>query len=150
MEAAIFFLIAGTCLYFVNRLYLRFVPRFSVPGLILSGILLFVIIRAMAGKQLLQGLDVPFWIYILCGALTGGLLWSAGRYQLFVRPGIRYVSTLLLAFILSIFYWLTLKIYFNTTGIHHINQAALFLVTFLWGFGIAFGYGFPSRWFKSR
>ncbi|MCJ7812094.1 hypothetical protein MUP95_02080 [bacterium] len=105
------------------------------------------------GSPLDTLIEIPWWEVAVIGGLAGIILYRAEMIHLFTRVGIRYFSTILLGFILSIlsyglflFYAMTVR----NISLLYAREPAVFLVFVLIGFVTIFGYTFPARWVNQR
>ena len=88
----------------------------------------------------------------LVGAMAGALLFTAEKWNLFVRPGIQYFITIILGLSLAGLTYL-LSILYKGDAMTYITmeQRTYILFVFLFiGFLIIFGYAFPERRFRQN
>ena len=151
MESSLLFFFVGLSIfgakYFAGKRSeaLRFVV-FAGSGVLSTGI-----IALIAGSALFPMLRVPVGYWAVIGGIAGILLYAAERGGLIDKPGIRYITTVLLGSILAGVAYGLMVLYRAVTRIDAGTPNNLLLLSFvLMGFLTVFGYTFPERWSKRR
>jgi hypothetical protein len=96
--------------------------------------------------------QLPSIYYAVSCGFAGIVLYAAEKYHVFTRPGIQYISTILLGIIhacISYLLFLLYNITFRVKVVSHSKAEILFSFV-LMGLITIFGYGFPERWFKRK
>ena len=152
MESALLFFVVGLSIFaakFLVRERSETVRFFVFLG---SGILSGGILGLLTGSSF-STLNIPWGLFALIGGTAGLIIYGADRSKLITRPGIQYIATILLGFILAAISYGSMRLYMTITQIEiqNPNTARLLPLTFiLIGFLTIFGYTFPERWFKMR
>jgi hypothetical protein len=151
MESSLLFFFVGLSIFgakhFVEKRSeaLRFIV-FAGSGVLSAGI-----IALIAGSALFPVLRVPAGFWAVVGGMAGIILYAAERSGLIDKPGIRYITTVLLGSILAGVAYGLMILYRTTTQIDSIIPKNLLFLSFvLMGFLTVFGYTFPKRWLKKR
>ena len=152
MISSLLFFLVGLTIFIVksqikaNRTVLRLL-LFLVSGAV-SG----AIVGLITGSPLKPLMDMPWPGIALVGAMAGALLFTAEKWNLFVRPGIQYFITIILGLSLAGLTYL-LSILYKGDAMTYITmeQRTYILFVFLFiGFLIIFGYAFPERRFRQN
>ena len=115
-------------------------------GVLSAGIIAFI-----AGSALFPVLRIPVGFWAVFGGVAGIILYTAERSGLIDKPGIRYITTILLGSILAGIAYGLMILYRTITRIDAFIPNNLLLLSFvLMGFLTVFGYTFPERWSKQR
>lgn len=151
MESSLLFFFVGLSIfgtkYFVEKRSeaLRFIV-FAGSGMLSSGI-----IALIAGSALFPVLRVPTGFWAAIGGMAGIILYAAERGGLIDKPGIQYITTVLLGSILAGVAYGLMILYRTINHLEVFIPKNLLLLSFvLMGFLTVFGYTFPKRWLKQR
>ena len=152
MESALLFFIVGLSIFAAKFLVkdrsetIRFLI-FLGSGILSGGILGFFT------NSSFSMLLIPWGLFALTGGLAGVIIYGADRLSFITRPGLQYIATILLGFILAAISYGFMRFYVILTKIEiqNLSTARILPLTFLLiGFLTIFGYTFPERWFKHR
>jgi hypothetical protein len=119
---------------------------------LISGAVSGAIVGLVTGSPLQPLMDIPWTGTALVGAIAGSLLFAAEKWSLFIRPGIRYFTSIILGLSLAGLTYLLCMLY-KADSMHYIspNQRTYIVLVILFiGFLIIFGYAFPERRFRQK
>jgi len=150
MESSFLFFFLGLSLYIISRVTKKKPPTIRVLIYIGTGGIAGGIIGALSELPLSSMIHIPLSGIIIFGGLTGMIFSLAESYRLMSRPGITYILTMLLGFILAALSFLLLKFYMALAHVQFRlpgQTTSALLLLLLIGFITAFGYTFPQRFF---
>jgi len=153
MESIFLFLLVGILIYFTGYFSRQKTDRIRCALFLSAGLVSSTILGLIEPVRLVPGLTLPPAALSVAGLMAGLLLFWVEKRQFFTRPGIQFVATPLFGIVLAVtFYGLTAGLIAATHT--HEKFAAykreLFILYFLWGFIVVFGYAIPARWFKQN
>lgn len=152
MESLLLFFLVGLFIFAAKCLTKNQSGTARFLAFLGSGLLAGTGIGLTIGSPLDPMIDIPWWQVTVMGGMAGMILYRAEIINLFTHSGIRYFSTILLGFVLSMLsyglFLLHVIIIQNVTLVY-ARKTVVILVFILIGFITIFGYTFPERWFKN-
>ena len=153
MESIFLFLLIGISIYFAGYIVRNKSGSIRCLLFVSAGFFSSTALALTEKIILIQGLTLPLFTVSIAGCLAGLLLFYAEKGQFFTRPGIKYLATPLFGIILAGIYYGLTRMYLYAAH-SQLNPAEfnreLFILYFLWGFIVVFGYAIPARWFKQK
>ncbi len=153
MESLLLFFLIGLFIFAVkmimkNQSGIKRFLAFLGSGLLSGGS-----IGLTIGSPLDTLVEIPWWEVAVIGGLAGMILYRAELIHLFTRAGIRYFSTIILGFILSVLSYGLFLFYAMTVqniSLLYAREPAVLLFFLLIGLITIFGYTFPERWVNQQ
>ena len=153
MESSLLFFLIGLAVFGVDRLTKKERTTIRMLAFVIAGMLVGGILSSFIKFPILLTVRAPWFAMGIIGAIAGLIIYIADKGNWMSRPGIQYVTTILLGLGLAVLSYGFMKfyvIYSRSETPATVDNSILFIAHLFMGFLIIFGYTFPMRWFRLK